>query len=315
MIQEGERLFYKHFILSILIYGILPGVVSFMISPMTTFIVILPILAILSLFHAHYLYKIITAKHLVVKDLSDNLLVWSIIVLAIGCLFRVFFIYAFEMPLEKVLIFILAFLVILFSGRAIQNYGFTTRRKLLDVLVGILIYIVMFAATLAPLYALLILFGARTYFDLVIFLIGLPSMLVVGLGEEALFRGLLQRVFIEKFGYRIGIFLASFLLFALWHLVWISEYPSLFSFTIYILAAGLLGILLGLAFEGSKGLLPVIVAHGLWDIIASSFYMSQPITEIHLTLYIVVFIISASLYVFLLLFIRRVIRRIYEGAL
>ena len=175
-------------------------------------------------------------------------------------------------------------MIILFGGLDIHKYGFSLKNKFRNIIAGIIIYFLIFSSTLGPLYIVLIIFGSKIFFNVKIFLVVLPSMLVVGLGEEALFRGLLQRLFIEKIGYRKGFFLSSFVLFVIWHMVWFYMYqrPIIIT-TIYIILAGLLGILLGLAFEGSDSLLAVIITHGLWDAVMASLYVSNPALQIHRT--------------------------------
>ncbi|MBA7669940.1 hypothetical protein ES703_78080 [subsurface metagenome] len=79
----------------------------------------------------------------------------------------------------------------------------------------------------------------------------------VGLGEELLFRGLVQRDLMKALGWKQGILLAS-LMFAVMHLTWRSI-PELF----FVFGAGLL---LGYIYYRTKSLTAPIVAHGVGNV-------------------------------------------------
>lgn len=79
----------------------------------------------------------------------------------------------------------------------------------------------------------------------------------VGLGEELLFRGLVQRDLMKALGWKQGILLAS-VMFAVMHLTWRSI-PELF----FVFGAGLL---LGYIYYRTKNLTAPIVAHGVGNV-------------------------------------------------
>jgi membrane protease YdiL (CAAX protease family) len=81
--------------------------------------------------------------------------------------------------------------------------------------------------------------------------------LAAGVGEELLFRGLIQAFFTEWWGAWVGIGLAS-LIFGLMHLIT----PT------YFVLAALLGIYLGSVWNLGGNLLSVITAHALYDFVA-----------------------------------------------
>ena len=76
----------------------------------------------------------------------------------------------------------------------------------------------------------------------------------VGLGEEVLFRGLIQRDMANLFGWKWGLFSAS-ALFAVMHLTWRSIPELVFVF--------LAGLILGALYLKTKSLVAPIVAHGI----------------------------------------------------
>lgn len=75
----------------------------------------------------------------------------------------------------------------------------------------------------------------------------------VGVGEEILFRGLIQRNLIEVFGCKSGIFIAS-IMFAVMHLTWRSITELAFVF--------LAGLILGAVYWKTKSLVLPIIIHG-----------------------------------------------------
>lgn len=208
--------------------------------------------------------------------------------------------------------FSLVFLVLLFSWADIRRFDFSMKNKFRGLIAGIIAYLLILGSTLGPFYVVLISLGSVIYFDVKIFLVVLPAMLTVGLGEEALFRGLLQRLFIEKLGYRIGIFFSSFVLFALWHIVWLCMYSNVALQIIYITIAGLLGVLIGLAFEGSKNLLPVIIVHGLWDAVMTAISLSTPISQVSIAYYALALAVAIATYCLALVYMRKIISFLYK---
>ncbi len=86
-------------------------------------------------------------------------------------------------------------------------------------------------------------------------------LLFVGIGEELLFRGLIQRDLEKAFGWKWGLFGAS-LMFAIMHLTWRSI-PELG----FVFVAGLV---LGFLYWKTKSLVAPIVAHGVNNVILVS---------------------------------------------
>jgi membrane protease YdiL (CAAX protease family) len=86
--------------------------------------------------------------------------------------------------------------------------------------------------------------------------IGLVS-LSAGVGEEMLFRGVLQASFTQWLGVYVGVGLAS-LLFGLLHPISIA----------YMVIIAILGLYLGAVFYGSDNLLTVMITHAVYDFAA-----------------------------------------------
>src|SRR5207302_1348917 len=92
--------------------------------------------------------------------------------------------------------------------------------------------------------------------------------LVAGIGEEMLFRGILQETVSRHFGVWPGVILAS-TLFGLLHPI----SPA------YVVLAGLMGVYLGGLWFASGNLLTVILAHALYDFIALVYVVRGPLSR------------------------------------
>jgi hypothetical protein len=83
----------------------------------------------------------------------------------------------------------------------------------------------------------------------------------VGLGEELLFRGLVQRDLTKALGWKWGVILAS-LMFAVMHLTWRSVPELMFVF--------FAGLVLGYLYYRTKSLVMPIVTHGIGNVMLVS---------------------------------------------
>lgn len=88
------------------------------------------------------------------------------------------------------------------------------------------------------------------------------ALLLVGPGEELLFRGVVQGKLREAFGVWPGIVLAS-VVFGLVH--WLALVGTGSGRLVYVAVAAALGLALGTVYEYSKNILVPIVIHGCWN--------------------------------------------------
>jgi membrane protease YdiL (CAAX protease family) len=89
--------------------------------------------------------------------------------------------------------------------------------------------------------------------------------LLAGLGEEMLFRGVLQEAFTHWFNVWIGVLVAS-VLFGILHSITLS----------YAVLAGLMGAYLSLVFLYADNLLAVILTHALYDFVVLYWLLRGP---------------------------------------
>ncbi len=132
-----------------------------------------------------------------------------------------------------------------------QIFGFRKEHLVKYLLIGLALgiplgtmeYLILHPAPTFPTFEVKYLFRDMAY-----------MLLFVGLGEELLFRGLIQQDLTGAFGWKWGLFGAS-LLFAVMHLTWRSI-PEL-GFVFFA------GLILGFLYWKTKSLVAPIVAHGI----------------------------------------------------
>src|SRR5262249_36018450 len=91
---------------------------------------------------------------------------------------------------------------------------------------------------------------------------------LAGLGEEMVFRGVLQGAFSRWFNPWLGIVLAS-LLFGLLHAITVT----------YAVLAALMGAYLGWLFQTTNNLLVVVLVHALYDLLVLLYLLRGPGAE------------------------------------
>ena len=139
-----------------------------------------------------------------------------------------------------------------------QLFGFSKEKLLKYSLIGVAIgiplgtveYLILLPAPAFPTFEVKYLFRDMVY-----------MLLFVGLGEELLFRGLIQQDLARAFGWEWGLLGAS-LMFAVMHLTWRSIPELGFVF--------LAGLVLGFLYWKTKSLVAPIVAHGVNNVILVS---------------------------------------------
>lgn len=134
---------------------------------------------------------------------------------------------------------------------SLRDIGFSRDRVLRHVLIGVLVGVPLGAGE----YFIITPAAAFPTFEIKYLMRDLAYMvLFVGLGEELLFRGLVQRDMTNLLGWKWGLLGAS-LMFGVMHLTWRSI-PEL-GFT------SLAGVLLGYLYYRTRSLTSPIVAHGI----------------------------------------------------
>ncbi len=139
-----------------------------------------------------------------------------------------------------------------------ELFGFSKEKLLRYSLIGLAIgvplgvgeYFILHPAPAFPTFEIKYLFRDMVY-----------MLFFVGIGEELLFRGLIQRDMMSVFGWKGAVFGAS-IIFAVMHLTWRS-FPEL-GFVFFA------GLILGILYYKTKSLVAPIVAHGINNVILVS---------------------------------------------
>ncbi len=90
------------------------------------------------------------------------------------------------------------------------------------------------------------------------------TTIMVGIGEEFLFRGLIFTAFREKHGVFIGILVSSFV-FGFLHITNLAGGAEIGSTLFQMVNAGLSGVVSAWVFYKTENLIPAIIYHGIWD--------------------------------------------------
>jgi len=133
----------------------------------------------------------------------------------------------------------------------IRDIGFSSNRLIRYILIGIIVGAPLGASE----YFIISPIAAFPTFEIKYFFRDLAYMIFfVGLGEELLFRALVQKDLTNLFGWKWGLFIAS-LMFGIMHLTWRSIPELGFTF--------LAGVIFGYLYYKTRSLTAPVVAHGV----------------------------------------------------
>ncbi len=128
------------------------------------------------------------------------------------------------------------------------------------------------------------------------------TTIMVGIGEEMLFRGLIFTAFKEKHGVFIGILVSSFV-FGFLHITNLAGGAELGATLFQMLNAGLSGVISAWIFYKTKNLIPSMIFHGIWDMmglvgtvvtvnVASYLSLAQTLFETIAAIVIIVYMVK-----------------------
>ena len=211
----------------------------------------------LALFLAIGIYSVISVTRLSqpITDCAESLVLIPLYILFTSSLPWFFINQQYLLPAVYSTILALCLWHIYQKKLSFFDLGFKKEKWLKYVLVGIIIGIPIgigeyFILRPAPAFPA---FEVKYLLRDIVYMFGF-----VGLGEELLFRGLVQRDLTKAFGGKWGVVLAS-LMFAVMHLTWRSVPELLFVF--------LAGLILGYLYYKTKSLVAPIVMHGTGNVI------------------------------------------------
>lgn len=203
---------------------------------------------------------------------KSMVLSWVFLLFTLAMLVRIPSVLLFNMPYEKLpLIYLVILTIVVIERTDVSAFGFKTQRMGKSILYGLLFYTVLGGVALSITYFLIYVFTGQTpvsSYNILPFLSSMPfHTLLVGISEEGLFRGYVQ-THLQKFYASKTIIVQAFL-FGIWHFVWdLSPFNPTGMFQ-YVAATFLIGLIFGYFYSKAKNLVPLVLAHGLWNSVPS----------------------------------------------
>ena len=129
----------------------------------------------------------------------------------------------------------------------------------------------------------------------------------VGISEEGLFRGYVQ-THLEKF-HMNGAIVFQAMLFGVWHFVWNLSPLDPIGMARYIGFTFFIGLIFGYFYSKSRNLVPLILAHGLWNSVPEGIVAGVAALETsqQMLIWVLPYLMSAALTFF---FVKYVVREI-----
>ncbi|MBS7632269.1 CPBP family intramembrane metalloprotease [Candidatus Bathyarchaeota archaeon] len=240
---------------------------AYLFDDLPVFLSILLLLPLI-LWCKNYLKKAKLSKEPTVES-RETMLFWVLMLFALALVVRVPFVMLFGAPYEKTpLVYLVILTIVLVEKTDIKPFGFKTGNIIKSALYGLLLFSLLDLIALAGIHVLTSVFTNQRMFhsfNVVAFLISMPFMtLCVGISEEGLFRGYMQTHMQRHFSVATAVLLQAFL-FGVWHFVWHISPLNLVDMTLRIASTFFVGVMFGYFYSKSRNLVPLILAHGLWN--------------------------------------------------
>jgi len=215
-----------------------------------------------------YRSKTRLTKEISTRDESATLF-WLFALFVLAMTLRIPSALLFGKPYEKTpLIYLLILTILIIEGTDLSAFGFKTEGFGKALLYGLAFFAVLSGLTLAVSYGLVHAFTGQIpvqSFDITSSLLSMPFMtLCVGISEEGLFRGYMQTHLERAYTTGTAIFMQA-LLFGVWHFVWNLTPFSPIDMMWYIANTFFMGLVFGYFYSKTRNLVPLILAHGLWN--------------------------------------------------
>ncbi len=200
---------------------------------------------------------------------------------------RIPFVLLFNEPYEKTpLIYLLVLAIILLEKTDLETFGFKTRGFAASIARGVGFFALLGGLGFGLSLVLVYMFTGQTpvqSFDPSISLLLLPFMtFCVGISEEGLFRGYMQTHLERLYTTKRAIVIQA-VLFGLWHFVWDLSPLNLLGMAQYVASTFFIGLIFGYFYSKTRNLVPVVLAHGLWNSLPSSVILSGTALDFYAT--------------------------------
>jgi membrane protease YdiL (CAAX protease family) len=200
---------------------------------------------------------------------NAKVLLWILTVFVLALSVRIPSVLLFGVPYEKTpLIYLIVLIILVFEKTDLSAFGLKIKRITRSFSYGLVFFLLFDGIVMGSLYLLIYALTGQTLaqtYNVQLFLLTAPFMtFCVGLSEEALFRGYMQTHFEKLYSLRKAI-LVQAILFGIWHFVWnLSPFEPL-AMIQYMAATFFIGLFFGYFYSKTRNLIPLIIAHGLWD--------------------------------------------------
>jgi membrane protease YdiL (CAAX protease family) len=205
----------------------------------------------------------------------------------------------FNQPYEKTpLIYLLVMVILVIEQVDLSAFGFRTENLRKSITYGVALFAIYGGLYLVVRYALVYSFTGQIvfqYYDMMSSVLVFPFMtLCVGISEEGLFRGYIQTHLERLYTPRLAILFQA-ILFGIWHFVWNLNPFKPIDMLLYVITTCIFGLVFGYFYSKSRNLVPLILAHGLWNSILVWMMESPEVQD-----YFSTFPFSSQLLVFVL---------------
>jgi len=202
------------------------------------------------------------------KD-KETVLFWIFVLFALALSVRIPSALLFGEPYEKMpLIYLLILTILVIEKTDIAAFGFKTGNLGKSLGSGMAFWAILGGLTLSIQYIMIWGFTGQVplqSYGVTLPLLAMPFMtLCVGISEEGLFRGYMQSHLGKLYTSRQAI-LVQAILFGGWHFVW-NLYPfDPWNMAQYVATTFLIGLVFGYFYSKTNNLVPLVLAHGLWN--------------------------------------------------
>ena len=227
------------------------------------------LLSIIYLWYRFYLNKERLSEEVSITVRNVWILVLSLFLLSMAV--RIPSVLLYGQPYEKiVMIYLIILTITLILNCKLSVFGFKSEKFGKALTVGLIYYLIFeFTTRIVQFASAFFLTGqfCLVGYDPRPFLMTFPFMtFCVGISEEGVFRGFMQKFYSVRF----AIFV-QFLLFGVWHFVWHISPLDLFGVLMHILSSFVIGVLFGYFYSIAENLTPLILVHGLIDSFPSGY--------------------------------------------
>jgi len=210
---------------------------------------------------------------------ESAVLSWIFVLFILALSVRIPSVLLFDMPYEKTpLIYLIILTILALEKTDVRAFGFKMKNIGKSLLSGFLFFIILSGLAFLILHLLIYVFTGQIsvqFYDVSPFLLTMPFMtLCVGVSEEGLFRGYMQGHLEKIYTFKRAVLIQA-IFFGFWHFVWDIHPFNLGHMILYVGYTFLIGLLFGYFYSKTRNLIPLVVAHGLFNSVPQGIVVNQ----------------------------------------